>query len=272
MIGQFIFPTCQAGGLRVAAYLRNTPRDGVVGPVVGVSVELQVFEHGRSIAHEREFGTIPPDGVLEVSGRTFSAVGEGTRDRLVVARLRTPDGSDGYFAQEHHLTYENPLTGVFDSLLYDQLPIGKPGRRASPIILIAPKAWVGRHVNSLVAFANVGGSSVPTVQAQPLVISVLSSTGEVLSSEVFEEPENSALLFDVRAALRGHLSDAETPKMVNVVARGGASMYAIMTFVINKRTGNFALEHSLSPHYYVTDGLARVRDEALSFPIPARAS
>ncbi|MGI8509601.1 MAG: hypothetical protein ACR2MQ_09775 [Gemmatimonadaceae bacterium] len=272
MIGQFIFPTCETGHLRVAAYLRNTQRDGVARPPVDVSVELQVFEKGRSIAHEPAFGTIPFEGVLEVSERTFPAVGEGACDRLVVARLRTPDDVDGYFAQEHQLTYENPRTGVFDSLLYDQLPIGKPGRRASPIILIAPKAWVGRDVNSLVAFANVGGAVVPTAQGQPLTISVLSSGGEVLSSNVFEEPENSALLFDVRAALRGHLSDAETPKMVNVVARGGASMYAIMTFVINKRTGNFALEHSLSPHYYVTDGLARVRDEALSTLIRPRAS
>lgn len=270
MIGQFIFPTCEVAGLRVAAYLRNTPRDSASQPV-DIDVELEVFQRGQLVVHEPEFGTIPFGGVLEVSERTCGALAPVGSDRLVVARCRTPDGSDSYFAQEHHLSYENPRTGVFDSLLYDQLPLVKAGRRASPIILLAPKAWVSTDVNSFVAFANVGASATAEPQAEPLVISVLSKTGEVLSTDTYDEPQNSALLFDVRAALRGMLGDSDTPELVNVVARGGASMYAIMTFVVNRATGNFALEHSLSPHYYVTDGLARVRTEALSTLQPAGA-
>jgi len=263
MIGQFIFPTCEVAGLRVAAYLRNTPR-GVGSQSGDIGVELQVFQRGELVAHEPDFGTIPFGGVLEVSERTCAALAPVGADRLVVARCRTADGSDSYFAQEHHLSYENHRTGVFDSLLYDQLPLVKPGRRASPIILLAPKAWISADVNSFVAFANVGASAAAEPQAVPLVVSILSTDGEVLSTDTYDEPQNSALLFDVRGALRGKLGNSDAPQLVNVVARGGASMYAIMTFVVNQITGNFALEHSLSPHYYVTEGLARVRTEALS--------
>ena len=39
--------------------------------------------------------------------------------------------------------------------------------------------------------------------------------------------------------------------------------FAIVTFVINEETNNMALEHSLSPHYYVSSNLKKVRDEAL---------
>lgn len=262
MIGQFIFPTCEAAGLRTAAYLRNTAR-GDENSSPDLRVEVMVFQNGELVLHEPEFGAIPFGGALELSERTCSGLAPSGADRLVVARCRTPDDSDGYFAQEHHLSYENPRTGVFDSLLYDQLPLSKPGRRASPIILLAPKAWVGGDVNSFVAFANVGSSTASSPQGEPLTISVLSTEGAVLCTEVYDEPTNSALLFDVERALQGHPA-SETPELLNVVARGGASMYAIMTFVVNRRTGNFALEHSLSPHYYVTEGLARVRDEALS--------
>ncbi|HEV2643618.1 MAG TPA: hypothetical protein VGT98_12960 [Candidatus Elarobacter sp.] len=272
MIGQFIFPTCEAAGLRVAAYLRNTPRGEMMSSAPDLAVDLQVFEHGTLVAHEPTFGVIPLGGVLEVSERTCAALASSGRERLVVARCSTPDGSETYFPQEHHLSYENVRTGVFDSLLYDQLPIVKPGRRASPIILLAPKAWVGRDLNSFVAFANVGAPGESSMQSEPLVISVLRTTGELLTTQVIEEPVNSALLFDVHAALGDDPLVAGAPTLVNVVARGGASKYAIMTFVVNHATGNFALEHSLSPHYYVTDGLARVRSEALSTLIPASAS
>ena len=263
MIGQFIFPTCEAAALSVAAYLRNTPRDTTSQPV-DISVELLVFQQGQLIVHEADFGHIPFGGVLEVSERTCASLSPVGTERLVVARCRTPDASDSYFAQEHHLSYENARTGVFDSLLYDQLPLVKPGRRASPIVLLAPKAWISADVNSYVAFSNVGASEEVVSQAEPLVVSVLATSGEVLCTQTYDEPQNSVLLFDVRAALAGRRCHSGRPELVNVVARGGSSMYAIMTFVINQATGNFALEHSLSPHYYVTEGLPRVRAEALS--------
>jgi hypothetical protein len=56
-----------------------------------------------------------------------------------------------------------------------------------------------------------------------------------------------------------------------VVARGGASNYAIMGFITNDVTGSCALEHSLSPHYYFNGDRARVRAEAMRFSGGAHA-
>lgn len=72
---------------------------------------------------------------------------------------------------------------------------------------------------------------------------------------------------EVRSRLPAEYSRrAGPPRLVNVVARGGAAQFAIMTFVVNHRTGAIALEHSLSPHYYVRDHGGRLRREALIFP------
>jgi hypothetical protein len=165
--------------------------------------------------------------------------------------------------------YENPATGVLDSLLYDQLPLSKPGADPSPIILLAPKVWVGAHVNSFVAFANTTEALEVRQQGRPLTISVMTQAGHIVCSRDFHENENSVLLFDVRRAVRDHLELGPQPVFLTVLARGGASYFAIMAFVKNERTGNFALEHSLSPHYYMSGDQRRVRREALLFDAPA---
>jgi hypothetical protein len=102
------------------------------------------------------------------------------------------------------------------------------------------------------------------MQARELQIHVLDGSGASLAEETVSLPENSCYVFDVRKGLAGKARLEEDPKLFNVVARGGAASFAVVTFVINEKTGNMAVEHSLSPHYYVSTGLARVRAEALT--------
>lgn len=271
MLGQFIIPTCAPAGLRMRAYMRNTLRVGESCPPElrrqGISVDLRVFANGALRYHEPQFAKVPFDGVQEISEATCPALSGDQAGILIVARCSLPSGDDAYFAQEHQLFCESPRTGAFNSLLYDQIPVTKPNRTPPPIILVAPKTWAGTSLNSYVAFASTNSTLDSRPQGRPLTVSVLDERGTVLVRKDQELSENSVFLFDVRAAVRERLEMTDVPRFFTVVARGGASSFAIMTFVVNEATGNVALEHSLSPHYYMSGDQRRVRDEALRSPV-----
>lgn len=268
MIGQFMAPTCEAANLKARILLRNTEREGQAVPDVlrdeGLHVDLRVFEQGRLRFHAPDFAHVCFDDVVEITEESCPALRVDQHELLIVARCSVP-GHSSFYNQEHCLMYQNRRTGVFDSLLYDQIPPPRRDRKPSPIVVIAPKAWVGERFNSYVTFSNSTDAIEPRRQAVPLQVSVLDEQGTILASREYEEFENSVLLFDVREAICGRIALTRTPRFFNVVARGGASSYAIMTFVSNDETGNFALEHSLSPHYYMSGDFARVRSEALVF-------
>jgi hypothetical protein len=219
------------------------------------------------VFRDERFGQIPLGGALLLSEETCSAMGPSEHERIIVARCSLAGGGDVPFNQEHQLMYHVRATGVFDSLLYDQFPVAAPSEKKppSPIVLIAPKVWVGRDHTSFVTFSNTSGGLELRQQAVPLTISVLSGNGRVVATRQVTENENSTLVVDARAMIEGHVPLRADPELFTVVARGGASFYAIVTFVQNTVTGNFAVEHSLSPHYYMNGDMGRMRREALEF-------
>jgi hypothetical protein len=268
MVGQFIIPSGAPAGLRIKAYIRNTARDSEPFPIEvrqqGLAVDLRVFAKGKLIYRNPRFARVPFDGVQEISETTCPALAGAQSDLLVIAECSLPSVGPTYFSQEHQLGFENPSTRISGSVLYDHLPL-VTAKKFSPIVLLAPKVWVGSHFKSFVAFASSNSSTNSATQREPLVVTILDEQGRQISSERFEPMENSAFLFDVKRALTGKVDLGPVPQFFNVVAKGGASSFVIVTFVINEETGNFALEHSLSPHYYAAEGLQRVRKEALRF-------
>jgi hypothetical protein len=267
MLGQFIIPGAP-GSLSVKAFLRNTIRNGEpFDPDLrrrGISVDLRVFRSGMLEYHEPAFASIPLDGIQEISDLTCPALRGDQSSLLVIARCSLPEG-EGYFGQEHQLIYENSKTGAIGSLLYDQSPVLKPGAKTSPIVLLAPKIWVGKTMNSYVAFASTNSTLEPGTQSRALDVKILNQNGEVIHAGKHDLQDNSTFLFDVKGAVAGKIELADVPTFLTVVAKGGAGLFAIMTFAVNEVTSNFALEHSLPPDYYTSGDRQRVRTEALEF-------
>jgi hypothetical protein len=267
MLGQFIIPGAP-GELSVKAFLRNATRGGEpFDPDLrrkGMSVDLRVFRHGQLEYHEPAFSNIPHDGIQEISQVTCPALRGDQSNLLVVARCSLSEGEE-YFGQEHQLIYENSKTGAVGSLLYDQSPVLKPGAKTSPIVVLAPKIWVGRTVNSYVAFASTNSALESGTQSRALEVNILNQQGEIVYTNKYTLQENSTFLFDVRAAVADKIELVDAPTFLTVVAKGGAGLFAIMTFAVNDISGNFALEHSLPPDYYTSGDRQRVRIEALEF-------
>jgi hypothetical protein len=265
VLGQFVFGTAESIGLSLKALLRNTERgDGISKAEHSlIEVGVKIFEDGALVYENGKFGEIPIAGSLELSAQTCPAMGSGQHDRVVVANCGLSSGGTKYFAQEHQLIYTDQKTGKFTHLLYDQRPYRRPTDNASAIIVLAPKMWVSREVNSYLLFANTWDTAEVRDQEQPLVVTILTPSGRILYTEERPQRFNSAWIFDVKKAIHGKLELTDRPQFLNAVVRGGASGYAITSFMKNEKTGNLSLEHSLPPPYYLSGAMENVRREAL---------
>ena len=263
MQGQFLFSTCNRAGLSMRALLRNTARNdgGGAENESDTEVGLKVFHEGVLEYDCAKFATVPPDGYAEVSAQQCPILRDERRDFLLVAHC-TRGGDTGYFAQEHQVIYESRQDGRTTSLLYDQMPVpgGKP--KMNSILLLAPKVWISTDVDTFITLANVGGYDPGRVSGSHWQIDFLGQDGAKIHSIAADLAQNASHVIDVKEMLAGRLEPTSDLKMLTVVARGETAMCAILTFLRDRRTCALALEHSLSPHYYMNGDFARVRKEA----------
>ena len=273
MQGQFIFSTCNRASVNLTALLRNTGRDGEEGvagaPKPDMRVSLNVFHAGTLQYECPDFATVPADGFAEVSARTCPMLKDDTRELLLLARCHRGQG-DGYFPQEHQVIYESRQDGRTTSLLYDQLPVLGGTPKTNSILLLAPKVWIGADIDTFITLANVGGYANGRSAGSSWRIDFLAQSGEVIHSVSADLVQNGSHIIDVKESLAGCLDPAGEPRMLTMVARGETAMCVILTFVRNHRTHALALEHSLSPHYYMNGDFARVRKEAFMLSNSAR--
>jgi hypothetical protein len=267
MQGQFIFSTCAAAGLRMRALLRNGARGGE--PVAAganmaeMKVSLRVFHAGVLEYESASFASIPYGDYAEVSDDTCPILADQRKEYLLIAHRRRGDG-DQYFAQEHQLTYDTGAGGRTTSLIYDQLPVASG--KINSILLLSPKAWVSHDVDTFICVANVGNPRSDGMAGSSWQIEFLEQSGAIIHALSLDLAQNGSHLIDVKRELQGRLELSRQPKMLTVVARGATVGAVILTFLINRKTQAVALEHSLSPHYYMNGDFSRVRREAFLFP------
>ncbi len=267
MLGQFCFPNLQSLNLRLKALLRHTNRaEGVLSEDAGrppIRVDLRIFEDGELKYINPNYGEIPCNGILEISEDTCPMIIGEKADRVIVARCSMAPENNQFLAQAHQLIYENKPSGHFTSLLYDQMPVQPSTRTPAPIITLAPKMWVSRKMNSFIVFINSWDTTEVREQPEPIRLSILTSEGSLLKSIAHRGHLNSVWTLDVRAVILDRVKLSDEPQFLNIVARGGASTYAVMTFLKSDETGNLALEHTLAPPYYSAGRMDRIRTEAL---------
>jgi hypothetical protein len=263
MQGQFIFSTCNRANLSLTALLRNTTRDDGAAGTAGsdMQVGLNVFHEGVLEYECPDFATVPANGFTEVSARTCPLLSDPTREFLLLARCRRAQ-EDGYFPQEHQVVYESRQDGRTTSLLYDQMPVASGTPKKNSILLLAPKVWIGADMDTFITLANVGNYASGQSAGSVWQMDFLAQNGEVIHSVAADLIQNGSHVIDVKEALAGRIELTDVPRMLTVIARGETAMCAILTFLRNRRTRALALEHSLSPHYYMNGDFARVRREA----------
>lgn len=251
--------------------LRNTGRrlgSGVVQGAQPLNVDLRAYRQGRLVFHNPTFGEIACGGSLLVHDRDILPLtGEVSKDEeelLVVARLTRPD-SNGYFPQEHQLTYTGLENSSQAHLLYDQQPLRVDGRSA-PIVLIMPKIWVGGDVNTFLLVCNTAHAQEIAKQPEVVNFSILDENGGTICTWEHRFFYNEARAFNLKNRIAQHIEISKLPRFYNLVGRGGAGSFVLFVVVRNERSGHVAIEHSLPPIYYMDGDLNRVRTEACAPP------
>ncbi len=269
MIGQFIFPTLKTLGLNTQAVLRNTSRQMSSSSNIAINDDIKVhfkcYAQGQLAFESQSLLKIPFASKLILDESNCPALKNDGVDYLIQVKCTQKDDTPQYFPQEHQLIYTDTKTGIWTSLLYDQLPFLPPGATSAPIVLIAPKIWISEQINTFVIFSNSKDSEGKNSTQSNIHLDVMSLDGKILHSATHLEKQNDNWIFDVKNALKNKIKAVHQPEHLTVVARGGASNYVITTLIKNERAGTYALEHSLSPHYYFNGDRTRVRKEALDF-------
>ena len=266
MLGQFIFNTCNHAGLNLKALLRNSARSGSLSERElnngDMHVSLKAFHAGNVVFDAIDFCTIRSGNHVEISEKNCPILADNNKEFTLVAQCKRGDGEQ-YFPQEHQVIYSKKGDARTTSLVYDQLPV--LGAKAKPILLLAPKVWASKDVNTFISFANSDEAHTDKVVATKWKIDLLAQDGKILRTLELDLKLNDVYLLDVKSALSGIIEFTEQLQMIHVVARGESVSCVILTFVQNQKTGALALEHSLSPHYYMNGDFNRVRKEAFLF-------
>lgn len=266
MQGQFIYATSRASGLRVQSIIRNTSR--VLKSDSGGSdmyVAMYVYQNGEEVYNNQNYSVIKHGDFLEINERELPLIASMESEGLIVVRCTRGD-VDGYFPQEHQLNYESindPSKRA--SVVYDQLPvISGELARPRPILLLASKIWISSTLNSYVSFANF----TPNRSGRSIVwfISLFDCCGNLVREFQLNNAENDAKILSVKSILEKTVSVSDEMEMFTLVARGEAVSSVLLTFLTDEAKGSFAVEHSLSPHYYINGDFSRVRKEAFIFP------
>jgi hypothetical protein len=265
MQGQFIYATSRAAGLRVNAIIRNTSR--VLNSSAEQSdmrIEILVYQCGKEIYKNTSYSLIKHGDFLEINEKDLPLSANVNHEGLIIVCCSRGEGN-GYFPQEHQLNYESiESPSKMASVVYDQLPvISSELAKPRPILLLASKVWLSSKLNTYISFAN----STPNQSEKKVIwdISLLDCSGSMVQKFQLKNSENDAKILSVKSMLKKTVSVSDEMEMFTLVARGEAVSSVLLTFLTDEAKGSFAVEHSLSPHYYINGDFSRVRKEAFIF-------
>ena len=265
MQGQFIYATSRSAGLRVNAIIRNTSRVlDSISEQSDMRVELLIFQNGKQTYHNKSYCTVKHGAFLEINEKNLPLSANLDHEGLIIVRCTRGEG-DGYFPQEHQLNYEsitNPSKVA--SVVYDQLPVISSGAaKPRSILLLASKVWLSSKLNTYISFAN----STPSESGKNVVwnISLFDCSGSLVLDFQLNNAENDAHILSVKDMLNKMIPFSGEIEMYTLVARGEAISSVLLTFLKDEATGNIAVEHSLSPHYYMNGDFTKIRKEAFIF-------
>jgi len=252
MQGQFIYATSRAAGLIVNSIIRNTSRIlNSSAEQSDMHIELFIFQNGKQIYQNTSYSVIKHGAFLEINEKDLPL--NANHEGLIIVRC-SRGSEDGYFPQEHQLNYE-PIESPSKvaSVVYDQLPV-----------ILSESAKPRSILNTYISFANQ--TPFLTTTNVGWDISIFDCSGSLVKKIHLSSSENDVYILSVKDILKKTVPFSNNKEMYTLVARGELISSVLLTFLKNELTGNIAIEHSLSPHYYMDGDFSKVRKEAFIFP------
>jgi hypothetical protein len=151
------------------------------------------------------------------------------------------------FPCEGQLIFASEKTGARASVLLDTVPVRGNGHKYAPIFHNAHYMLSSDLFETYACLLNFNsGQPEALAEANKLEFRILSPKGRTLHVTTRALAYNSTSLLSVSELCLGNQSNGN----VTVLARGGASQFAIFSVFLNKSTNAIGIEHSLPPIYY----------------------
>jgi hypothetical protein len=265
MRGRYIYPACGTLGLESFCFLRNTFRNSSSPDISeDIVASIKIYNDGKKVYENLSLVQLGIGGYKEIKISELVSGYDAKKNYMVIVDTVKDKADDfSYFPQEHQVEYQN-AQGNRAALLYDQQPAFARGGKYSPIIVLAPKVLVGKDINSYCVIANYRAEEDNEQQSEPLEISLIDQNGKLVGNHKKNLKFNSTYIFDVKECLGEDFKYPDSgAEFLNLTAKSGEAIYAILVIIKNERTGNIGIEHSLPPHYYVSGEKSKIRAEAL---------
>lgn len=262
IIENFLFASGFSFGLDFSVIVRNSPGQTELDPEnvtinsaenVISSFDLLIYFEGELLYKKENYAAIPYHGFYELKSSQIEFNFDRNKDYLVVVRGNKERDNDKTISREYVINYQNVAFPKRKAMvIFDAFPHFENKKSYNPITLLAHKCWVSSEVDCAIYFCNINsGVEYKTKSSKPLVISILSEAGEVVAKHEAEIWLNSIYKFEVKKHLPQSILLDKNLKFFNAIAAGHDAQFSIFTVLRNNVSGALAMEHSLSPYYYL---------------------
>lgn len=267
-MGRFIVPSCIEAKSDVNVILNNTKRGGDTEEITmlkktGLLIDLYIISEGKLLFSQKKYLKIQFGESVEVLQKSFECLKEIEDNFAMVFDCYYKDYYKN-IPQEHQVIYSDKVNQKISTVLYDSFPqITNQGKH--PIVLLAPKIWVSKEINTYVIITNINENAFTKNEFFPFQFDLLNENGDIIVSDKITI-YNSTYVIDIRKILSDEINLTETLLFFTLVAKGGGDASCVInTLIKNDLTSSMAVEHSLYPAYYMSGNRDRLREESLIF-------
>ncbi len=266
----FLFASAFPLGLEFTCMIRNFPDQTEHAENINVKKSYITFdvliydEEGNLFYAKENYASVPYQGFYELKSSELPCKFDMSKEYLIDIKC-TRNKQDHFTSSKEGAVffYDRKDETKSCSVLYDAFPYVPNKKIYNPITLLGHKCWVSSDIDCYVYFCNINTSiTKSTINPEPLLIKILSESGEVLCNLKEKIFFNSIFKFDIKKHLPKEIILDKNPKFFNVIASASNAQYPIYTLLKNNVSGSLAIEHSLPPYYYISPkNMAKVRTD-----------
>lgn len=260
--GALFVPTLNRLDSKLCAIINNynRPHYQVSGEDVGYKIKVfsgskLIIEKEEEILKPQEFKRFDFDNLFNL---------DKNQEYLFCCDFSLKKTVDASFVREHQVIYKNAKNNKFGTVVFENLP--KAGKAPATIICIAHKCFISDEINAIICLGirEPHGSDIASEAVLEYVL--LDEKGNQASQNKVKVLTNSTYYIDIKKEEEKFLkSKSDKMRFYTLGLRVHNARCILYTALLNEKTGNMAIEHSLAPLYYTeSKDLGEIRKTAIS--------
>lgn len=258
--GALFVPTLNRLGTDLSLIINNYNRPHYQVRDQDVLYKIKIFSDGKLITEEQA-ELIKTGQFLHFNFNNLFKL-DKNREYLFCVDFDLEKNPELSFIREHQVIYRNK-SGKFGTVIFENLP--KASKSPSAIICIAHKCFVSDEINTIISLGIREGSGSDISTEALLEYVLLDEKGNQVAKNNVKIATNSTHYINVKEELKYLGRDDGKMQFYNLCLRLQNARCILYATILNEKTDNLAIEHSLPPLYYTdSKDLATIRKTAIS--------